>query len=94
MATMKDIAEKANVSIATVSRVLNHDSTLSVGEEVKKKIFETAEYLNYKKHISKIAKKQLRIAIVQWYTESEELNDMYYYSIRQGAEKKNRTQPA
>ncbi|ALC83667.1 MULTISPECIES: LacI family DNA-binding transcriptional regulator [Bacillus] len=88
MATMKDIAEKANVSIATVSRVLNHDSTLSVGEEVKKKIFETAEYLNYKKHISKIAKKQLRIAIVQWYTESEELNDMYYYSIRQGAEKK------
>ncbi len=31
MATIKDIAEKAGVSQATVSRVLNQDATLSVG---------------------------------------------------------------
>ncbi len=37
MATIKDIAEKAGVSIATVSRVLNYDATLSVGDETKKK---------------------------------------------------------
>ena len=36
MATIKDIAELAGVSIATVSRVLNYDSTLSVGDETKK----------------------------------------------------------
>ncbi len=85
---MKDIAEKANVSIATVSRVLNHDPTLSVGEDLKKRIFDAAELLGYKKHWEKKPKKRLRIAIVQWYTESEELNDMYYYAIRVGAEKK------
>ena len=33
MATIKDIAEKAGVSSATVSRILNQDDTLSVTEE-------------------------------------------------------------
>ena len=35
MATIKDIAEQAGVSSATVSRVLNYDETLSVGDETK-----------------------------------------------------------
>ena len=35
MATIKDIAAKAGVSIATVSRVLNHDETLN-GRDKKK----------------------------------------------------------
>ncbi|GGB48449.1 LacI family DNA-binding transcriptional regulator [Virgibacillus dakarensis] len=87
MATIKDIAKKVNLSIATVSRVLNDDPTLSVGEETKRRIFHAAEELNYQKHLMKRVKKQLRIAIVQWYTEQEELNDMYYYAIRAGAEK-------
>ena len=30
MATIKDVAELANVSSATVSRILNNDKTLSV----------------------------------------------------------------
>ncbi|WP_106496500.1 LacI family DNA-binding transcriptional regulator [Lentibacillus sp. Marseille-P4043] len=88
MATIKDIAKRVDVSIATVSRVLNGDPTLSVGEDTKKRIFQAAELLDYKKHQNKKVNKRLRIAIVQWYTESEELNDMYYYSIRHGAEKK------
>ena len=33
MATLKDIATEANVSLATVSRVLNEDPTLSRSEE-------------------------------------------------------------
>ena len=37
MATIKDIAAKAGVSIATVSRVLNHDETLNAQEETKKR---------------------------------------------------------
>lgn len=48
MATLKDIANKAGVSTSTVSRVLNYDTTLSVGEETKRKIFEVAEELEYK----------------------------------------------
>jgi LacI family transcriptional regulator len=87
MATIKDIAEKAGVSIATVSRVLNYDSTLSVGDETKKKIFEIAEELSYKKRPSRKTS-YARIGIVLWYTEKEELNDLYYMSIRLGIEKR------
>lgn len=50
MATIKDIAKKANVSAATVSRVLNYDTGLAVGQETKRKIFEAAEALNYTKY--------------------------------------------
>lgn len=49
MATIKDIAEKAGVSISTVSRVLNNDPSLSVSDDTKKRIFEAAEALSYKK---------------------------------------------
>src|SRR3954462_8566690 len=85
MATIKDIAQIAGVSIATVSRVLNYDTTLSVSDETKKRIFEVAEELSYKK---KQARKQEsgKIALLQWYTEKEELEDLYYMSIRLGVE--------
>ena len=35
MATIKDIANKAQVSAATVSRVLNYDETMSVSAETR-----------------------------------------------------------
>ncbi|HKM08804.1 MAG TPA: LacI family DNA-binding transcriptional regulator, partial [Sphaerochaeta sp.] len=38
MATIKDIALKANVSITTVSRILNHDDTLSVSDDTKLRV--------------------------------------------------------
>ena len=47
MATLKDIAKLANVSSATVSRVLNKDKTLSVGEETRHRILTVAEELGY-----------------------------------------------
>ena len=91
MATIKDIAQAAGVSSATVSRVLNHDQSMSVSDETRKKIFAVAEQLHYKK-----IKKQKtdirtkgRLAIIEWYTEQEELDDLYYYAIRMGTEKKS-----
>lgn len=87
MAKLKDIAEKVNVSITTVSRVLNDDPTISVSADTKQDIFKAAEQLDYKKHLNKRPKEHMRIAIVHWYTETEELNDLYYYSIRLGVEK-------
>lgn len=85
MATIKDIAEKAGVSIGTVSRVLNYDASLSVTDETRKKIFETAEELSYKKRaVRKVSSS--KIAIIHWYTEKEELEDLYYMSIRYGIE--------
>lgn len=89
MATIKDIAKGAGVSIATVSRVLNLDETLNVSEETRKKVMEIAEKLNYltvKERKNKI--KNYTIGIVYWYTEIQELNDPYFLSIRMAVEKK------
>lgn len=47
MATIKEISQLANVSIATVSRVLNQDDTIVVSPEVKKRIFKIAHELKY-----------------------------------------------
>ena len=90
MATIKDIAQAAGVSPATVSRVLNYDPAMSVSDGTRKKIFDIAEQLNYKKsRKSKPSKTQAyRIGLIEWYTEHEELDDLYYYSIRLGIEKK------
>lgn len=91
MTTIKDIAEKTDLSIATVSRVLNYDPTLSVTDETKQKIFETAEKLNYTKHIEKKLKRDellTNIAVVQWLDMHEEIEDIYYMSIRIGVERR------
>lgn len=90
MATIKDIAEKAEVSIATVSRILNFDGTISVSESTKKKIFEIADELNYVTPRKRKNKKQeyKKIGIVHWYSDKEELEDPYYLSIRIGVERK------
>ena len=55
MATIIDIAEKAGVSQATVSRVLNQDATLSVGEDTRSRILRIAEELHYQKKSRKTA---------------------------------------
>nr|WP_027825994.1 LacI family DNA-binding transcriptional regulator [Levilactobacillus parabrevis] len=89
-ATLKDIAKSVGVSLATVSRVLNYDRTLSVSESTRKQIFEVAEDLNYtkSKRRTNAPVKQLRVAIVQWYSKSKELDDLYYMAIRLGLEKR------
>lgn len=88
--TLKDIAKKAGVSLSTVSRVLNYDTTLSVSDHTRQTIFEVAEELNYTKgkRIPK-APNTYRIAVVQWYSENKELDDLYYMAIRMGIEKRS-----
>ena len=46
--TIKDVARVADVSVASVSRVLNGIGR--VGEETRRKILETAERLHYVPH--------------------------------------------
>lgn len=90
MATLKDIAEKVGVSSATVSRVLNYDKSLSVLEETRKRIFEVAEALNYKKIKRKgngERSRQISLGICQWYSQLEEIGDPYYLAIRNSLEK-------
>lgn len=88
IATIKDIAKKAKVSPATVSRVLNYDSELSVSDDTKKRIFEAAESLNYTKHQRLGKLSAVKLGLVQWFDDQEELDDLYYLSIRMGIEKK------
>lgn len=86
MATIKDIAAKAGVSIATVSRVLNHDEKLNVMEETKQRIFEAAEELEYEVR-EKRKKKRLKVGVLYSYSPKEELEDPYYLCIRFAIEK-------
>lgn len=88
MATLKDIAMRAGVSNATVSRVLNDDPTLSVREETRQRILAIAEELHYSKQKSPAPTR--KILLLQWYTPEEELDDLYYQSIRLGAERRIR----
>jgi len=80
MATIKEIADKVGVSIATVSRVLNHDPQISVNIETRKAIMKTAKEVHYKKKtIYPIID---NIAFLYWMTDQEELADIYFKSIR------------
>lgn len=45
--TMKDIAEKSNVSIATVSYILNHVKGQKIREETKKRVLRISEEMGY-----------------------------------------------
>ncbi|MCX7951286.1 MAG: LacI family DNA-binding transcriptional regulator [Clostridiales bacterium] len=94
MVTIKDVAKKANVSTATVSRILNNDQTLSVSDETREKILRTAQELGYKplrrrdvKKNKENIKENKNICIILAYSELDEANDPYFLSIRQGIEK-------
>ena len=88
MATLKEIAQEAGVSLATVSRVLNEDPSLSVKEETRQKIFEIAERLEYKTSSARkgVHKSKLHFLAVYAYPQSTEVNDPYYLAIRYGIE--------
>lgn len=90
MATLKDIAKEAGVSLATVSRVLNDDPTLSVKEETKHNILEIAEKLEYtvstQRRTQQSKKPQYHFLALYNYRKTAEINDPYYLSIRHGIE--------
>lgn len=57
MVTLKDIAASCNVSVATVSRILNEDQSLKVTPQLKELVFDTALRLGY---VPKRQRKSLR----------------------------------
>ncbi|KAJ56421.1 hypothetical protein ACMU_05615 [Actibacterium mucosum KCTC 23349] len=90
--TIKDIAQRANVSQATVSRVLNFDATLSVSHEVRRKILETAAELNYATPRQRRSRSKggtvNRIALVHLLGPEREMRDPYYVALRMGLERR------
>ena len=86
MTTITDIAKAAGVSIATVSRILNYDATLAVTPETRQRVLKTAEKLAYKPRRRKRVATQTTVALIQWRSEQEELNDLYYLQIQYAIE--------
>lgn len=68
MATLSEIAEKTGVSIATVSRILNHDDKLVVSESVRLSVFKVAHEFGYQTPRQKKTKRdKFLIAIADWH---------------------------
>lgn len=90
MPTLKDIATEAGVSLATVSRVLNDDPSLSVKDATKHRILEIAEKLEYRssssKRLTSNRKQDHHFVACYNYNQQTEINDPYYLSIRHGIE--------
>jgi len=89
MTKIKDIAKLAGVSSATVSRVLNQDTSLNVADDTRKKVIDIADELGYKtvKQRTKSIFNRLKIGVIHWYSQNEELGDHYYLLIAMGVEK-------
>jgi len=90
MATIKDIADKSNVSASTVSRVLNNDDTISVQAETRERILQVAKELGYETILERRLKQKHQtskhVGIIVTQSLDEEISDPYFLSIRQGIE--------
>ncbi|MEH7252982.1 LacI family DNA-binding transcriptional regulator [Neobacillus niacini] len=88
MTTIKDIATLANVSTATVSRILNNDATLSVTDETRKKVLDIVNELDYKPLRKKSVKAEKKIESfnIGLIFLNDESVDPYFQSIRLGVE--------
>ena len=91
MVTLRQIAKAVGVSSATVSRVLNFDSTLSVGVDTRRAILEKAEALNYETPRRRKRKQENqvgKIILVHFLSPDQELIDPYYVGLRLGVERR------
>lgn len=85
MTTLKKVALDAHVSIATVSRILNNDPMLSVTEETRRRVIQSAQKLGY---LKKTPRPPIQnIAFLYWLTEQTELEDVYFREMREEIQK-------
>lgn len=96
MATLKEIANIAGVSSATVSRVLNQDPALSVTDQTRERVLQTAKELGYRtvqQRYQAIRDQgeadsqrqeagEKRIGIAQMFEKQQLLEDIYYLMLK------------
>ena len=82
MATIREVAKKAGVSITTVSRILNSDDSFYVSKSTKEKVLKTVKQLNYVKKRKKNKISQSNIAIIKCFDEKIENEDPYFVSLK------------
>lgn len=84
---LSDVAEKAGVSLTTVSRVINHDKTMNVSKETEEKIWNCVQELGYKSKKRK-TKKSSKIKHIGYIVTKNEysFDDTYFSEIIKGIE--------
>ncbi len=88
-ATLRDVADKARVSISTVSRVLNNKATtIPISEETRQRVLQAAQTVGYKPNMAarQLARQQSfdLICVIVPYTSPPVLIHPFYMSVVQG----------
>lgn len=88
MARIIDIAKAAQVSTATVSRILSEDPSLSVSDETRKRVREIAREMGYRpeRRRKKKPAKEKGINPIGMVLVNDEAADPYFRFIREGIE--------
>ena len=90
MATLKEISELTGYSIATISRVLNHDVSLSVTDSTREEILRVAGKLDYESKSVRSSRKkaaQLRIGMIEMMDSQMKLENPYYLYLKSSLDK-------
>ena len=87
--TIKDVAQRAGVSIATVSFVLNNRPGQVISERVKKRVWRAAEQLKYHPSAAAagLARKRTHNVAIIFYREENQISNQFYSFVVQGAVK-------
>ena len=85
--TIKDVAKKAGVSIATVSFVLNKHPSEVISERVKKRVWAAARALDYHPSAAAagLARKRTKNVAIIFYKDEESISNQFYSFVIQGA---------
>ena len=85
--TIKDVAKKAGVSIATVSFVLNKHPNEVISEKVKKRVWRAAKSLDYHPSATAagLARKRTRNVSIIFYRDQSAIPNQFYSFVIKGA---------
>ncbi len=85
-ATIRDVAEKAGVSIATVSFVLNKRAGEAISEKVQKRVLKAAEQLDYHPSASArgLARQRTHNLALVFYRDPSSIANAFYSFVVQG----------
>lgn len=95
MSTIRDVAKLANVSTATVSRIINNDTKYKITEATRNRVLAAIRELDYslpaksprQKPAEPVPSSQFKVGVVLSVTKKK-YNDPYFMSILSGIEKR------